>query len=352
MSVTGREVKMGYAQSNTWGVPASVTQQILFGDTGPLEAQQTYIEDESFNQVFKGDAEVGDHAAPSGEFSGQFRYQDFDRFLAAACGSPATPTVVSSVAANSLIAYQHVINLADRLSQQLTVAADLTRYVVEVPTVRVRGFSFRVGSNGVMTVSFPFVGSRTVYTSTTNTNSTLGGAARATLGNRVKRQAGVFRINLQSGNSLVATDAVSTNTGDLSFTYARPMAEDFVFSQDYITDPIDNGFGDVMLEATFVRLNTTTANSFAVAQKAGTRFKADLTFTGPTYINSTTQYTYRMEFPNLEVREYAGPAAGGGNIMSKVKFAAMLASSSPLGMPFVRPFRATLINMNSATLLT
>jgi hypothetical protein len=353
--VTGREARAAYAQSSTWGVPASVTKEIFLTSTAGLQAEPALVDDENFNQDFIGQAEVGDEAPRNQDLEMQLRYEDLDVWLAAAMGSPAAPTVVSSLAANSLIAYRHVVTLAPEITDFLTLAIDIgspSHFVHEVTTLKVRGYTIRVGDNGVMRVAFPVTGNKAVYDSTVNTNSTVAGAAAASVGNRVFRKSDTFRMNVQSAGALAAGDAIS-EAREIEVGYMRPVADgDHVFGQDYILEPDDDGFAEFPIRVTYARMNTVTANSLVVGLKAARSFKADLDFLGP-YINSTTQRELKWEWPNLQLHGTPDLAVTGHNqVRPQAEFRAKLAVSSPTGMGFVNPFQLTIVNMNSATLLS
>lgn len=353
--ITGRVVKAAYARTNTWGTPASVTKQILMTDTGGLDSSVSLVDDETFNQSFLGEAEAGDHAALSQELPFVLRYEDLDVWLAAGMGSAAAPSVVSSVAANSLVAYSHVVDLAPELGDiWYTLAIDTTRYVLEVPSLKVRGYSLKVGDNGRMMVSFPVVGAKVTYDSTVNTNSTVGGATAASIGNRVFRKDGRFRMNVQSAGSLAAADEISI-AKDIAFNAGRPLAtEDHVFNQDYIIAPDGDGYPELALEVTYARMNTVAANSLAIAISAARTFKADWQFTPATggYINSTTKRSFLFQFPALQLYSYKAPITGPNQVRPQATFRAKLASAAPTGMSGVtNPFRLTIVNANSATLI-
>ena len=175
--VNGREANAGYAFSNTWGTPASVTRGILLQSTDGLDAKPIIVDDDAFNVDFQGDGEPGDFAPISQELPMTLRYEDIPPWIAAACGSVAAPVVVSSLVADSLIAYQHNITLAAELTKFITLAVDEVQYVLEVPTAKIRGFQIRVGDGGVMMCNFAITGNKSTYTSTVNTNSTVGGVA-------------------------------------------------------------------------------------------------------------------------------------------------------------------------------
>jgi hypothetical protein len=352
--VTGRVVKAAYARTNTWGTPASVTQQLLMTDTSGLDSSVVLVDDETFNQSFLGTAEPADHAAIQQELPFVLRYENLDRWIAAGMGSATAPVVVSSVAADSLIAYRHVVDLAPELPDfWYTLAIDTTRYILEIPSLKVRGYTIRVGDNGRMMVNFPIVGNKATYDSTVNVNSTVGGATAASIGNRVFRKDGRFRMNVQSGGSLAAADVIGI-AKEITFNAGRPLAsDDHVFNQDYIIAPDDDGYPEYSLEVTYARMNTIAANSLAIAITAGRIFKADLFFT-PTsggYINSETQRSLLWQFPALQLYSFRAAITGPNQTRPVATFRAKLPTAAPTGMTgVVTSVRVTMINGNSATL--
>jgi hypothetical protein len=351
----GSQVKAAYARCNTWGVPASVTQQLLLTSTDGMDTEPQLVDEDSFNQNFLAEAEVGEHTPRTPEVEMILRYEQHDVLLAGAMGSPAAPVVVSSAGANSLVAYSHVIDLVDNLEVYFTLAADLGRYVLEIPSLKTRGYSLRVGENGRMMIAFPIVGAKTVYDSTTNTNSTVAAAAAATFLHRVFRKTGRIRMNLASAGALGATDEATpyrAPISDFAFNAGRPVADgDYVFGQDYIIAPDDNGFPEFTVDVTYPRMSTVAANSLAFGIQAGTAFKADVFFEG-TYINSLTKRSLLWEFPALQLYSFAAVAASAEQVRPTATFRAKRAGAAPTGMAgLTNPFRLTIVNANSATLL-
>jgi hypothetical protein len=357
--ISGAETNVGWAFSNTWGTPASVTKGALLTSTDGLDGGPALVDDEAFNQAFLGEGEVGDWPAQTPEIGMQLRYEgSAPQFIAMAMGSAAAPASISGVAADSLVAYRHDLTLAQRLTKFITLAVDMgnpSQYVLECPSLKVHGFSVRVGDNGRMMVGFPAVGAKVNYNSTTNTNSTVAGASAygASMLHRVYRKQGVFRMNLQGGNTLAATDAIGT-VQDITVGAQTPVTTgDAVVGQDYILEPEIDGFSEFPVSLTFARANTVTLNSLAMASKTGATFKADLTFTGG-YINSTTQRSIKFEWPALQIDPTSFKAAvtGHSQVRPTVNFRAKLAVSSPQGMAFVQPLKISVINTNSANLLS
>lgn len=355
--LNGRDVRVAFARTNTWGTPASVTKQINLRTLDGFDAKPGIVTDESFNQAFIGQGEVGDYAASTPELQLDLRYDGAGPILiAAAMGSAAAPATISSVAADSLVAYSHALTLASDLTKFFTFAVDMggvgpgTHYVLEIPSAKPHGFTLSVGDNGKMMLATQTTGAKTVYTSAVNTNSTVNAAAVDPLANRVFRKQGVFRMNLQSAGSLAAGDA--QNVREVNFTYNRPVADaDLVFGQDYIIEADDDGFAEMTAELVFPRMTSANANSLVVAWPNGTHLKFDFDFLG-NYINSTTRYEFKLEAPAAQITEWAAPVTGHQVVRPTAKVALRKATSSPSGMAFVNPFRITVVNMNSANLLT
>lgn len=355
--LNGRDVKVAFAKSSTWGVPASVTKQLNIRALDGWDAKPQLVTDDGFNQNFVGEGEVGDYQPTSPELAMDLRYDgNGPILLAAAMGSAANASVVSSVAASSLVAYEHVLTLATDLTKYFTFAADVggsgaigTQYVLEVPTAKPVGFTITVGDNGKMQIAYPLVGAKTNYDSTTNVNSTVGAAATDPLSNRVFRRHGVFRMNLQSGNTLAAANAQDVR--EVNITYKRPVADgDYVFGQNYIVEPDDDGFAEFTAELVFPRMTTPNTNSLVAIWPAGTKLKMDLTFSG-NYINSTTKYGLLIQAPAMEILEWTTPISGHNLLRPTARAALRMATSSPSGMAFVNPMRIVVTNMNSANLL-
>lgn len=349
--VTGREMKaMAFAKcgTNSWNVAASVTYGFYFQGDGGLKHSPVFVEDRSFGQTYLGPAESGDTNAVDVTWPAQARYEDNHYKLEALCmGSPAA-VVISTSASGQTTSWKHVIDLAASIDGLCgTFAIDRKLYTDEVTSAKVYGFSWTVGDGGVMTESFKVLGSQVTDISSININSTVYGASFPSLLGRIARKQGVFRINAQSGGALSSSDAISFTEG-FEFTFTRPQDQSYGFGSDAILEPADNEFPDPTVTVTFARMNTVTANSFRAAFRAGTAYKADLTFTGATYINSTDRKSVLFQFPYVELQDFETPTAGAAQVKPKATFKLKLPSAAPTGMSGVTmPFRLTRIMQNS-----
>lgn len=350
MPLSGREVTMafGVLAANSWGVPTSVTRRVYFNSDAGLDSRVAYVSDEAFGQTFLGPADVGDFAPIQATLTGQAYYDHADYILEAmAMGSPNAVTVVSSQAASSLVAYQHIIDLAPNTNgRAVTIAVDKVNLVNEVTSAKIAGFALGIGQGGVLTKSFSIIGNKSTMASTVNTRSAVAASAVApTLTNRIFRAQGTMALNVFAAASLTAADAQEFS--ELSFEFARPLAPDMVFGQAYTIEPLDDGFPSGQISVRFPRANTVTVNSLYAAHQAGTPFKARFTSTGG-YINSTTQRSFSLEFPYLEpVQPPENTAQGAGQLRSGMTFVAKQAPSTPTGFLHGRPFRLTRVTSQS-----
>ncbi len=343
--VTGRSMNAAFAKfvTNSWGVAAAVTRGIYLTNKGGLKLQPARVDDQAFGQPFLGRGDLGDVEAPNLTWTARSRYDDHEFVLdALAMGSPATATLSNS-ATGQAASFQHVIDLAtstDGLG--LTGAFDEVLFVDELTSAKVTGFSEKVGDGGVMDRMWKLLGSKPTDISSTNTRSIVNAASFVTLGNRIFRNQGVFRLNVQGASALASGDAQKVE--DVEITFERPQDGPHVFGQDYIHEPADNGFPTVKVKVKWARMLTTNASSLYAAMRTNTIWKGDLTYTGA-FINSTDAYKRLYQFPHLELDETNGfEVTGAQQVKPEATFSAKMALSSPAGMAFVRPFRLTLIN--------
>lgn len=347
--VTGREIQMAFAKvtSGSWGVAASVTKGIYFSSSGGLKYDPEIIVDDAFGQYFLGPHDVGNVNAATPSLQAVARYNDYSYIWEAlAMGSPATPTISTSVAGQTT-SWQHVIDMAANLDGLgLTLAMNMpSRWVEELTTAKVHGFTFEEGAGGLMRQTWKVTGTKPTHISSINIAVTVTGATYPSLNNRIMMKQGVFRLNAQAGGSLASSDALTIEK--MKLTYERPMDAPHVYGQDFIMEPADNGFPVIALEATFPRMSTTDSKSLRAAFADGSAWKADWKFLG-SYINSTDQYTLLFQYPYLQVTEFEAPVTGANQVKPKVKWDARLPSAAPTGMSGVtNPMRITRIQVNS-----
>lgn len=345
--VTGREVTMAFAKftANSWGVAASVTKGIYFSSDGGLTLKPNIIEDDAFGQTFIKQSDVGNIQAPALSLPAVARFDDFTYILdACAMGSPGAVTISTS-AAGQVTSWSHPYDLSANIDGLgITMAMDKQRYVEELTSAKIHGIDLEDGQGGLMRKTYKVLGSKSTNISSININSTVGGASVPLLSNRMLKRHGTFRMNLNTASALAVGDALPCES--IKFGFLRPQDGPFVYGQDYIAEPADNGFPDFNIEVQFPRMTTAAASSLYAGLRDASAFKADWTFLGA-YINSTDQYKALYQFPYIQVTDFGALTVGANQIKPKATFAARLAPTSPSGMAFVNPFRLTRIMTQS-----
>lgn len=348
--VTGRTVKQAFALLglNSWGVAASVTHGVYFAGDAGIVHQPDIVEDQAFGQDFIGQTERGNTQPVETTLQGESRYDDaLYRWEASLMGSPAAVTISTS-ASGQTTSWQHIFDLApDTSGRGLTFAEDLGLYVKEMTSAKVIGVVEEVSAGDSKSqLSFTLLGNDATNTSSVNINSTVHGSTFPALNNRLLKKQGTFRMNVASGGSLVAADAVR-NIDGISLEFTRPQDRSHELGYATMVIPESNAFPTAQISVTFARCTTVSANSIRAALPAGTVFKADWEFLG-NYINSTDRYTKRYQFPHLEVVSLDDTVAGADQVKPRVTLRLFKPASAPTGMAdVVLPYRLTRIMTNS-----
>jgi hypothetical protein len=344
--ITGRLISVAFAKhgTNSWNVAASVLNGAYFESDGGLKQAPEYVDDQSFNQRFLGQAEAGNFAAQDITLSTPAKYADKTYILdALAMGSPNAVTISTS-AVGQTTSWLHVMDAAPSIDGLgATVAFDKVLYVDEMTSAKVYGFTF-AADGSVMKHGYKMMGTKPTNISSVNTRSTVNGATFPALANRIFTKHGTFRLNVQSGGSLLAADAVYIE--QCSFEFSRPQDAPFVYGSDTIYEPADNGFPEFNISVTFPRADTISANSMYAVQRDSTVLKGELRFEG-SFINSTDRHSYIMQFPHLEVQDTSQNTQGAQQIKPTAMFKAKQSASSVNGMPFTWPLRLRRITTQS-----
>lgn len=350
IGVTGRTIKQafGVLGTNSWGVAASVTWGVYFDSNSGMVHQPDIVEDRSFGQGFIGTTERGNVQALDITLQGQARYTDrlyiWDAQL---MGSPNAVTISTS-ASGQTTSWQHIIDLSDDTNGLGITYAEVTdRYVREVTSAKVIGLVEEIATgSSVATDTYTLLGCDASITSSININSTVHSATFPSLGNRLLKKQGSFRMNLQSAGSLTASNVIDKIDG-IRLEFTRPQDRSHELGNSLVVIPESNEFPTAQIQITYNRMTTVAANSMRVALTSGTLFKADWTFTGA-FINSTDVYTKRWQFPQLEVTQFDDTSAGADQVKPRVTLVVRKPDSAPTGMAGVtQPFRLTRIMTNS-----
>lgn len=349
--VTGRTVKQAFALLglNSWGVAASVTRGVYFqGDAGIVH-QPDIVEDQAFGQAFIGTTERGNTQPVETTLTGQSRYDDYlYQWEASFMGSPAAVTISTS-ASGQTTSWSHIIDLAEDTSgRALTFAEDLGLYVKEMTSAKVIGVVEEVSAGAsVSNLSFTLLGNDASVTSSININSTVHGATYPSVGNRLLKRQGSFRMNLQSAGSLTASDVIS-NIDGIRFEFTRGQDRSHELGSATMVIPESNAFPTGTVQLQFARCTTVSANSIRALLPLGTQLKADWTFTSGTYINSTDRYQKKYQFPCLEVVSLDDTVSGPDQVKPRVTLNVYKPSAAPTGMSGItQPYRLTRIMTNS-----
>jgi hypothetical protein len=341
MAVSPRSSKcaINIATSGSWGTATAVGAGDGIWVTDDLKAtlSMQIDEDDSAGQDFIGSMQVANHSVIKAEIPTLLHYNDtFQNVLwALACGTGGTsPAVVGTSTA-----YTNTFEPAtQKTGLYATIVRDKVQFISEIPSAKCTGFELSFGDNGRASVLWKFTGTKEVVNSSINTATQVSALTFPTQGLRAFFKQLVFRVNAQSGGALSASDALSVT--DLKLSYDQPLDELFIAGQDYVIEPEDNAYPEIMLEWTFARLDSTSDNYIGY-HRDNTSLKADITITGPTL--ASTNYSLLFQFPNLIVTE--APVefkSGAENVQPRVATKAYKASTAPTGMTGVtKPFRLT-----------
>lgn len=351
MGVTARQTKVGIniATAASWSTAAIATAvgagdgHYLRDDVQIQHKPQVSLEDVA-TQSFIGMIQIGNYEAIQAQLPMYLHYHDVwqNVLFALALGTGQTsPTQIGVTTA-----YNNTFEPAtSRSNLWATIVRDKGVYVSEVTGAVFNGFEIRVGESGRIEVDWLFVGNNEIEDSAINTSTQISALTFPTLGRRFFFADGVIRLNSQSGGALGSSDAVPFSTFKLRVE--QPVDVKFVGGQRTIIQPLDNGFPKITLDLTFARFNS-TSQAFFSAMKAGTRYKADIVFTGPA-IDATSSYGLKFQFPHLAVMSLQSPMPNVQQSEPKITLQGLSTSAAPTGMTSVTaPIRVTTTGVSSA----
>lgn len=352
MGVTPRQSKVGIniATSGSWGLGAAVATAVGAGDGHyvrddiGVQLSVNRSRDDSAGQNFIGSVQTATTDAIKASVPMYLHYNDTwqNVLFALALGTGGTAPTRIAVTTAYTNTFEPATNKTGRYA---TIVRDKVQYVSEVPGAKFTGFEISVGENGRMHVDWKCIGDSEGSASVINTATQINLLTFPTLGLRAFFDDAVVRLNVQSAGSLGAGDAMKF-TG-MKVAFAQPLDTKFVGGQLTIVEPEESGFPDVTIDLTFARYDS-TSHAFFAAHRDGTKYKADITFTGAA-IDATSFYGLLLQFPNLDVDMNETKMPGGaGQVEPKIRLKALSTTAAPTGMAVTVPIRVVTTGTSSA----
>ena len=346
MTVHARQTKFGLnlATSGSWGTGTADATALGAGDghyvrddLGMVLSMQ-YSEDDQASQNFIGSVQTANAEAVSVTVPLYMHYKDawMNVLYALALGTGGT----SPTQLGASTAYTNTFEPAtNKTGLYATLVQDKSTDIFEVPGAKCTGFEISTGEMGRMECTMNFMGDLVKEDSTVNTATEVSALTFPTQGLRVFLDDAVIRASTQSSGALSAGDALDV-TG-LTIRFSQPLDTIQVAGQTTIIEPEEHEFPEFEIELTGARYGTNW-NAFFGAHRAGTHYKADVTFTGQAIGTLATTYGILFEFPNLYLRPTEFPVSGGaGQIHPKQTFRALSTTAGPTGMAVTVPMRVT-----------
>lgn len=352
MGVTARQSKVGIniATSGSWGTSSAVATAVGAGDGHyvrddlNVQLKQTYVKDDTQAQHFIGSVQVSQTEAIESAVPLYLHYCDvfLNPLWALAFGTGGTsPTQLGATTA-----YTNTFEPAtNKTGLYASIVRDKVQMVSEIPGVKFTGFTLKSGENGRLELDFQFIGDTEKSDSTINTSTQVSALTYPTLGLRAFFSDLVFRLNSQSGGALAGSDAVKITS--ITVTFKQPLDMKHVGGQRVLIEPEENAIPECTIDVTFARYDS-SSHAFFAAHRDASRYKGDITITGP-IITGSTAYALLFQFPNLVVPEYKAPIPGNAaQSAPTAKFDALSTTAAPTGMTGVtKPIR--LVTTGTAT---
>ena len=348
--ISGRETKIGAIKGSVWGtaVSCAATHGLLVLSSS-LGRGFEVLEDLSLGSGWELDPQRGTLSA-GGDLAGWLRYDNNEWLLIAQLmGTAGAPT--QKTAGGAVLAYQHVLQLADGIAGKFATIAQLMKSdeVWEFPSVKPVSLVIRGGKRVPLQYTIACVASHLTRNAASGTNNTTTIATitqRETLRRIVPDENAYFRINAQSGAGLAVGDNHPVSTFELTFT--RPQEGDNVLDGNvFSTEP--TGVAHAMpteVKVTFP-VYEDKADALLDAFEADTPMKAEIFAQGPV-IDGTERYRILIQMPQAIIvgrPELSIP--GPGKLACTLTLKLTKAAAAPTGMtsPSVtNPFAILLVN--------
>jgi hypothetical protein len=345
MGVDSGQVKVGIniATSGSWGTGAAVATAVGAGDGHyvrddlGVQLKQVKVNDDSQAQHFIGNVQVSRTEAIDAMVPLYLHYMDafLNPLWALAFGTGGTaPTQLSTSTA-----YTNTFEPAtNKTGRYASIVRDKVQMVSEVPGAKFKGFTLRSGDNGRLEVDFKFIGDTEKSDSTINTATQISALTFPSLGYRAFFSDLVFRANDQAGGALAGSDALKIT--NIVVEYDQPLDTKFVGGQRVLIEPEENGFPSASIDVTFARYDA-ASHAFFAGHRDNSRYKIDITITGPAIGGLATNYALLLQFPNCSALPLDAKIPGQRKqVEPKIKFTALSTTAAPTGMTGVtKPVR-------------
>jgi hypothetical protein len=324
--------KCGTGAAGVWGtaVACGAGDGMLFL-SGQALANSSSVVDESRGRSYAVDAASGPvDCKPTYKFN--LRFAGFEILAAMLLGTAGTPAQQAATTA-----YLHSLRWnTDPYGLMLTIAKNLINYIEEVPTAKVSKITIsgEVGPKP-LAIDVEVVGINKEVASAVNTLVTFANVTIPTDADlyAVMFAQTVFRMNVQSGGALAGGDTIYPSKFSISID--RKMKGEYTGAyrtsgsvpQDLVDEPTPDGNPECKLTLEFP---THSAATYLTALQNDTRYKMDITSTGP-LIASTYYYYHKWQFPHMKLAT-ANPTDDNGRVKQPLEFELLGCITAPTGM--------------------
>ena len=339
-SITGREIILGVKKATTWrdAVDVGANDGVLITSEGIGAKAPNFIDDDSLGNPDILETYKVNENAHGRTVEGKLRYEGWEVMLALAMGTAGSPTGSAM--------YAHTLYPADNIRDKFaTVAmkkAGTSKGIWEIPSATFHGFTITGNVGELATISMNFSGNKI---ETENPENTSLSSVTYPDKKNVVLMDDDFQcwMNAQAGGALAIGDVLYPH--GFTFTYNRPMSEDYQASYTDMAQPEQDGFAEITIELRFDKYNIDT---FTTAIATAARQKMHLLFQGGTISGSGDLYQFRIDLANIEWMSADAPVSGPGKIPHTVTGKCLSVTAAPTGMTsLVDPFRIYIQNARS-----
>jgi hypothetical protein len=278
---------------SVWGTEVQVTQCVPIRSFSDGDTQYAMIADGTLKGF--GDERTNDQGPLTVHISGEFRlrYTLANLLLRAFMGSLASNTYT----------------MIDSLTGVFLTAAILrggggSPLITAYDSVKINELTIKSNAADGTIGTFSGIGRNFTDASGTNTSTVINALINNVAAN-VLHQDWAIRIG-DRVDALAGGDAYSPS--EWEFTLSRPMDETHI--TQFLEEPVDDGFKDMMLKLTFPRLSTT---QFRTWRNANTRLQATFTATG-------AGGTKVITVPNMQITNWSADIGGPEHIQQEIEF--------------------------------